>query len=64
MMNTAQRYSIKEDPDNEGQGCTFNLMLENTLLRFTNNVNRYDPSDDLLDSLREIAGNNAVSIGY
>ena len=64
MMNTAQRYSIKEDPDNEGQGCSFNLMLGNTLLRFTNSVNRYDPSDDLLDSLREIAGNNAVSIGY
>ena len=64
MINTAQRYSIGQTESDECKGCSFNLMLGNTLLRFTNSVNRYDPSDDLLDSLREIAGNNAVSIGY
>ena len=64
MMNTAQRYPIGQTESDECKGCSFNLMLGNTLLRFTNSVNRYDPSDDLLDSLREIAGNNAVSISY
>ena len=58
------RVAIGANTEDLSNGCTLNLLLDNTLLRFKNDVNRYDPSDDLLDSLRELAGNDAVCVNY
>ncbi len=46
-------------------GCRLQLLYDdNALLSFAGSQNRIDPSDFLIDGIRDIAGNDAVMIDY
>lgn len=45
-------------------GCRLQLLYDDVLLSFTGSNCRIDPSDFLIDGIRDIAGNDAVSIDY
>ena len=63
----AQRLSqckSKEESENIVQGCDLSLLLDNVELSFEKRVFRYLPTEDLLDTIREVGGNDAVMITY
>ena len=63
----AQRLSqckSKEESENIVQGCDLSLLLDNVELSFEKRVFRYLPTEDLLDTIREVGGNDAVIITY
>ena len=46
------------------EGCTLSLMIDNIKCSLQGNDYRIVPTDDLIEGLRDLAGYNAVAIGY
>ena len=46
------------------EGCTLSLLIGDTRVNLTNNSFRILPSDDLIEGIRDLAGFNAIQIGY
>ena len=68
---TASAHSAySHDFENESEsvlideGCTLSLLIGDTRVNLTNNSFRILPSDDLIEGIRDLAGFNAIQIGY
>ena len=46
------------------EGCTFSLLIDDACLHFTNQRYRLVPRDDLIDGIRDLAGADAIAVGY
>lgn len=46
------------------EGCTLSLMLDDVMVNFSGDNYRFIPSDDLVESIRDLAGPDAITINY
>lgn len=49
---------------NVDEGCTLSIMIDNIRLKLANLTYRIQPSDDLIEGIRDLAGPDSIAIGY
>lgn len=63
-----RRSSGRYDNENEDvfvdEGCSLSIMLDDVRINLNNDNLRFIPSDDLIESIRDLAGPHAVQISY
>lgn len=67
MQSNNRRGGRYDDGDNEifvEEGCSLSIMLDDVRINLKNDTMRFIPSDDLIESIRDLAGADAVHIGY
>lgn len=55
--------ALAQPPAVQVQGCTLKFFYKDTLVSFSGS-RLLDPCDDLIDGLRDLAGNNSVEVSY
>lgn len=63
LIHNHNQFESREDV-NVNEGCTLSLMIDNTRLQFNNQTFRIQPSDDLIEGIRDLIGPEAIAIGY
>ncbi len=58
------RFDQSEDEVLVDEGCSLSLLIDDTKINLENNHYRVLPSDDLIETLRDLAGPNCVQIFY
>ncbi len=58
------RYDREENDVFVDEGCSLSIMLDDVRINLKNDNMRFIPSDDLIESIRDLAGPDAVHIGY
>ena len=58
------RFDQSEDEVLVDEGCSLSLLIDNTKINLQNNYFRVLPSDDLVESIRDLAGPDSVQILY
>ena len=46
------------------EGCTLKIMLDDTLIHLSGVNYRLDPTDDLIDGIRDLFGSKSVRLTY
>ena len=57
-----RRFERNEDEVLVDEGCTLSLLIDNTRISLLNNNYRILPTDDLIESIRDLAGVDAIQI--
>ena len=58
------RFDQSEDEVLVDEGCSLSLLIDNTKINLQNHNFRVLPSDDLVESIRDLAGPDSVQILY
>lgn len=56
--------NFEEDEILIDEGCTLSLMIDDVLLNLSNNAYRIIPTDDLIEGIKDLAGNDAIYVSY
>lgn len=63
-MLAVQQGRTKDAAQSPSEGCTLNIVLDDSVMYLRNLSFRFDPTDEFIDNLRKIAGDSSVSIDY
>ena len=59
-----QMIQSSDEPDLITKGCSIDLIVDNKLMKIRDDRFRFAPTDDLIEGIRDIVGNNGIKVIY
>ena len=59
-----QMIQSSDEPDLFTKGCSIDLIVDNKLMKIRDDRFRFAPTDDLIEGIRDIVGNNGIKVIY